>query len=260
MERVCVLGCPIDAVTLEQAVAVVDDAIERRTGIQHVAINAAKLVKLQEDASLQEAVQGCELVTADGQSVVWAAGILGQPLPERVTGIDLMEAILRRSPERGYRVYLLGAQEDVLETTAARIAERYPGIDLVGRRHGYFGEDEERDVAFAIRDARPDLLFVALTTPKKELFLARWRDTLDVPFVMGVGGAFDVIAGKRRRAPRILQRLGLEWAYRLVQDPRHLLRRYAVGNTVFSWLVARAALRRALGRPPVAFAAPGQRR
>jgi N-acetylglucosaminyldiphosphoundecaprenol N-acetyl-beta-D-mannosaminyltransferase len=246
MERVWVLGCPIDAVTLEQAVAVVDKAVETRAGIQHVAINAAKLVKLQGDAALQEAVQGCELVTADGQAVVWAAGILGQPLPERVTGIDLMEAMLRRAPERGYRVYLLGAKEDVLETAAARIAERYPGIDLVGRRNGYFGEDEEAEVAAEIRDARPDLLFVALTTPKKELFLARWRAALDVPFVMGVGGAFDVIAGKRKRAPRVLQRVGLEWAYRLVQDPRHLLRRYAVGNTVFSWLVARAALRRAV--------------
>jgi N-acetylglucosaminyldiphosphoundecaprenol N-acetyl-beta-D-mannosaminyltransferase len=246
MVRVWVLGCPIDAVTLDEAVAVVDEAVAARSGIQHVAINAAKLVKLQGDGALQEAVRGCELVTADGQAVVWAAGILGQPLPERVTGIDLMEAILRRSPDRGYRVYLLGAQEDVLETAAERIAARYPGIDIVGRRHGYFGEDAEAEVAAEIRDARPDILFVALTTPKKELFLARWRATLDVPFVMGVGGAFDVIAGKRKRAPQILQRLGLEWAYRLVQDPRHLLRRYAVGNTVFSWLVARAALSRAV--------------
>jgi N-acetylglucosaminyldiphosphoundecaprenol N-acetyl-beta-D-mannosaminyltransferase len=256
--RVWVLGCAIDAVTLDQAVAVVDEAVASRIGIQHVAINAAKVVKLQRDAQLQEAVHGCELVTADGQAVVWAAGLLGQPLPERVTGIDLMEAVMSRAPERGYRIYLLGAEADVLETAATRIRDLHPGIDLVGCRDGFFVDDEEAEVAAHIRAARPDVLFVALTTPKKELFLARWRETLDVPFVMGVGGAFDVMAGLRRRAPRIMQRLGLEWAYRLIQDPRHLLRRYAVGNTIFSWLVARAALRRALGRRPLGLAPPGQ--
>jgi exopolysaccharide biosynthesis WecB/TagA/CpsF family protein len=246
-DRVWVLGCPVDAVTLDQALSRVDEAVATRTGIQHVAINAAKVVSLQHDADLREAIEGCELITADGQAVVWAAGILGQNLPERVAGIDLMTALLERAPTLGYRVYLLGATEEVVSTVAARILEQHPGIELAGWRDGYFDESEEADVAAAIRDARADILFVALTTPKKEIFLARWRDTLQVPFVMGVGGSFDVIAGKRRRAPRLLQRLGMEWAYRLVQDPRHLLRRYAVGNTVFSWLVARAALRRAVG-------------
>src|SRR4051794_11536868 len=246
-DRVWVLGCPVDAVTLDQALSRVDEAVATRTGIQHVAINAAKVVSLQHDTDLRSAVEGCELITADGQAVVWAAGILGQTLPGRVAGIDLMTGILERSPALGYRVFLLGATEEVVSTVAARILDGYPGIELAGWRNGYFGEDEEADVAAAIRDARADILFVALTTPKKEIFLARWRDTLQVPFVMGVGGSFDVIAGKRRRAPRIVQRLGMEWAYRLAQDPRHLLRRYAVGNTVFSWLVARAALRRAVG-------------
>jgi N-acetylglucosaminyldiphosphoundecaprenol N-acetyl-beta-D-mannosaminyltransferase len=247
--RVWVLGCPLDAVTLEQALARVDEAVATRVGIQHVAINAAKVVKLRHDAALQEAVEGCELITADGQSVVWAAGLLGAPLPERVTGIDLMESLLERSTERGYRVYLLGATPEVLDAAAASIAERHAGINVVGRHHGYFTEDEEPAVAERIRDALPDVLFVALTTPKKEVFLARWRATLDVPFVMGVGGSFDILAGRRRRAPRVMQRLGLEWVFRLVQDPRHLLRRYAVTNTVFSWLVVSAAVRRAVGRP-----------
>jgi len=245
--RVWVLGCPVDAVTLDQALNRVDEAVTTRTGIQHVAINAAKVVSLQHDDDLRQAVEGCELITADGQAVVWAAGILGQALPERVAGIDLMTGILERAPALGYRIYLLGATEEVVSTVAERISEQYSGVELVGWRDGYFGQDEEPAVAAAIRDARADVLFVALTTPKKEIFLARWRETLQVPFVMGVGGSFDVIAGKRRRAPRVVQRLGMEWAYRLVQDPRHLFKRYAVGNTVFSWLVARAALRRAVG-------------
>src|SRR4051794_5461466 len=246
--RVRILGCPIDAVTLDEALGRVDDAVATRNGIQHVAINAAKVVKLQHDSALQDAVEGCELITADGQPVVWAAAILGRPLPERVAGIDLMESVLRRSVERGYRVFLLGATPDVLDAAAARIEQMCPGINVVGKLHGYFGEDEERAVAAEIAAAHADILFVALTTPKKEVFLARWRATLNVPFVMGVGGSFDVLAGKRRRAPRLMQRLGLEWVVRLVQDPRHLLGRYAVGNTIFTWLVARAALRRAIRR------------
>lgn len=246
--RIRILGCPIDAVTRDEALGRIDEAVASRNGIQHVAINAAKVVKLQSDAALQDAVEGCELITADGQPVVWAAAILGRPLPERVAGIDLMESVLRRSVDRGYRVFLLGATPDVLDAAAARIEQMVPGINIVGKLHGYFGEDEEPGVAAEIAAAHADILFVALTTPKKEVFLARWRETLEVPFVMGVGGSFDVLAGKRRRAPRLMQRLGLEWVVRLVQDPRHLLGRYAVGNTVFTWLVARAALRRAIGR------------
>src|SRR5262249_50461854 len=112
---------PVDAVTLDQALTRVDEAVTTRTGIQHVAINAAKVVSLQHDADLRTAIEACELITADGQAVVWAAGILGQNLPERVAGIDLMTAILRRAPAQGYRVYLLGATEEVVSTVAARI-------------------------------------------------------------------------------------------------------------------------------------------
>jgi N-acetylglucosaminyldiphosphoundecaprenol N-acetyl-beta-D-mannosaminyltransferase len=245
--RASLLGCPLDPVTLAEAVGLVDRAVAERRPLQHSALNAAKLVRIQRDDALRAAVAGSELVTADGQAVVWAARLLGQPVPERVTGIDLFDALLALAAERGYRVYTLGARPAVAERAAAEIRARHAGIRLVGSRHGYFGRDEEDGVVDEIVRARPDLLFVALETPVKETFLARHRERIGAPFVMGIGGALDVLAGERSRAPRLVQRLGLEWSYRLAQDPRRLARRYVVGNSVFTWLVLREAAGRLAG-------------
>ncbi|MDX6489961.1 MAG: N-acetylglucosaminyldiphosphoundecaprenol N-acetyl-beta-D-mannosaminyltransferase [Gaiellaceae bacterium] len=246
--RAVVLGSAIDAVTLDEAVDAIEVRIVRREPCQHVAINAAKVVRLQHDAQLRNVIAGCELVTADGQAIVWAGRLLGQPLPGRVTGIDLMDAIARRASERGYRVYVLGARQEVLERAVSVLRTRFPRLQLAGYRHGYFGPDDESEVVDSIAQAAPDILFVALETPAKELFLARNRDRLRIPFVMGVGGAVDILGGVRRRAPRWLQRLGLEWAFRLAQDPRRLAGRYVVGNTRFTWLVARELVRQRIAR------------
>jgi len=191
-------------------------------------------------------------VTADGQAVVWASRLLGDPLPARVAGIDLMLELLALADRRGYRVFILGAHPGVLERAVGRLRERHPGLTIAGYRHGYFSAADEPDVAAQIREARPDLLFVAMSSPRKEYFLGRWGPHLDVPFSMGVGGAVDVIAGITRRAPRPLQRLGLEWAFRLAQEPRRLARRYVITNSAFVWLTARDAVhrRRAAVRGP----------
>jgi N-acetylglucosaminyldiphosphoundecaprenol N-acetyl-beta-D-mannosaminyltransferase len=219
-------------------------AVARRQTCQHVAINAAKLVKFQHDPSLRDAILGCELITADGQAVVWAGRLLGQRLPERVAGIDLMQHLLDAAVLAGHRVFLLGARPEVLARAEQAISRRLPELLVVGRHHGYFAAGkEEDDVVAAIAGAQPDLLFVALETPAKELFLARHRAQLSVPFIMGVGGTFDVLAGVRRRAPASFRRLGLEWLYRLMQDPRRLARRYVVGNSRFILLVGRELVR-----------------
>ncbi len=242
-ERAVVVGCPVDAVTMQEAVARVEDAIARRETCQHVAINAAKIVKFQRDPALREAILGCELITADGQAVVWASRILRQRLPERVAGIDLMQSLLEAAARRNHRVFLLGARPEVLAAAEAAMLNRLPELNVVGRHHGYFKADDEEAVVDAIVNAAPDLLFVALETPAKELFLARHRERIAAPFIMGVGGTFDVMAGVKRRAPAILQRVGLEWLYRLAQDPRRLAGRYVVGNSKFIWLVARELTR-----------------
>jgi N-acetylglucosaminyldiphosphoundecaprenol N-acetyl-beta-D-mannosaminyltransferase len=165
-----------------------------------------------------------------------------------VAGIDLMDRILALGRTRGFRVYLLGAARDVLEAAAARLQERHPGIAIVGQQHGYFKDGEEEEVAAAIAAARPDVLFVAMTSPRKEHFLARWSGRLGVPVCHGVGGSLDVIAGKVERAPAAWQRLGLEWLYRVKQEPRRLWRRYLVTNTLFLGMTLSALARRAAGR------------
>jgi N-acetylglucosaminyldiphosphoundecaprenol N-acetyl-beta-D-mannosaminyltransferase len=239
-----VLGCRLDAVTLDDAVARVQSGIETGRPVRHMAMNAAKLLRLQDDRVLREAARACDLVTADGQAVVWAARLLGQPLPERVTGIDLMGALLGLAGRRGHRVFLLGAREDVVEDAARLVRERFPGVGEVSYHHGYFAAAEEERVLAEIERAAPQLLFLALETPAKEYLLGRLAARVEIPFAMGVGGALDVLTGRKRRAPRFLQAAGLEWLYRFAQDPRRLARRYLVGNPAFCWLVLREVVRK----------------
>lgn len=234
-----VLGIPLAAATLDEAVDLVHHVIATRSSLQIGVVNAAKIVNMRRDERLKESVLSSDVVFADGVSVVWASRLLRRPLPERVAGIDLMHGMLARGSRHGYRVYCLGATDDVLQRATARIAADYPGVQIVGCRHGYFTEAEEAAVAGDIATARPDILLVAMTSPKKENFLARWGDRLQVHVCHGVGGSFDVLAGKVERAPRLWQQLGLEWLYRVKQEPRRLWRRYLVTNTLFVLLVAR---------------------
>lgn len=239
IDRARVLGCAIDRVDMDEATRRCDRFVKDRAGAQHMAINAAKIVAMRHDDELREVIERCDLITADGQAVVWASRLLGDPLPTRVAGIDLMHQLMALAEERGYRVYILGATPGVLRTAVDRLQERYPKLAIAGYRDGYFSAEEEPFVAAEIRAARTDMLFVAMPTPRKELFVGRWGHELNVAFSMGVGGAIDVVAGVTRRAPRIMQRLGLEWAFRLAQEPRRLMRRYVVTNSEFVVLTLR---------------------
>jgi N-acetylglucosaminyldiphosphoundecaprenol N-acetyl-beta-D-mannosaminyltransferase len=246
--RADVLGCEIDRFDMREAVGRCEAYVASRSRAQHMAVNVAKIVSSRSDAELQRLINGCDIVTADGQAVVWASRLLGDPLPARVAGIDLMLELLALADRRGYRVYILGARPEVLERAVARLRQRYAGMTIAGYRDGYFSETHEPEVAAQIRGARPDLLFVAMSSPQKELFLGRWGPHLDVPFSMGVGGAIDILAGVTRRAPRPVQRLGLEWAFRLAQEPRRLARRYLVTNSAFVWLTVQDLVHRRRAR------------
>jgi N-acetylglucosaminyldiphosphoundecaprenol N-acetyl-beta-D-mannosaminyltransferase len=245
--RARVLGCEIDRVDMREALSRCESYITERSSAQHMAVNAAKIVFCRRHIELQRLINDCELVTADGQAVVWASRLLGDPLPARVTGIDLMQELLALADRRRYRVFILGSRPEVLSLAIARIKARHPRLTIAGARHGYFSDKEEAEVAAEIRSAHPDLLFVALPTPRKEYFLGRWRSQLDVPFSMGVGGAIDVLAGETRRAPISVQRLGLEWAFRTWQEPRRLGKRYLITNSAFVWLTLRGTVRRGHG-------------
>ena len=235
-ERVTLFGVPVDNLTLAETVDRVEEMIRLGPTHQHVVVNVDKIVKLQKDLALREAILGCDLINADGQPVVWASRLLGRPLKERVTGIDLFGALIVRCAACKFRPYLLGARQEVVEKVAELLK---PQLQLAGYRNGYWSDTEEADVVAEVRRARPDILFVAMGSPKKELFLNRWKDELQVPFVMGVGGTFDVVAGQVRRAPQWMQRAALEWLYRLGQEPRRMWRRYLVEDMAFVGLLAR---------------------
>src|SRR5215211_377466 len=235
--RATILGTPVDRLDMRQSLRQCVDAIESGEYLQHVVVNVAKLIALQDDESLREIVHECALINADGQGVVWASRLLGDPLPERVAGIDLMFNLLALAEQRGFRVYVLGARAEVLERAVARLRSRYPGLQLAGYRDGYFDESEVEAVCADIRDAQAQILLVAMSSPRKEYFLGEHGTRLGVPFVMGVGGASDVAAGTTRRAPRILQRVGLEWLFRLLQEPRRLGPRYLTTYVRFGVLL-----------------------
>lgn len=251
MVRRDLFGIPVAAVTLAEALDRVDAAIASRERLQIGVVNAAKVVNMRRDPLLRDDVLSSDIILADGMAVVWAARLLRRPLPERVAGIDLMHGMLRRGSARGYRVYCLGATDEVLRKAVDRIAADYPGVVVVGWHDGYFSKDEEEAVANGVAAARPDILLVAMTSPKKEKFLARHSARLGVPVCHGVGGSFDVLAGKVDRAPLVWQRLGLEWLYRVKQEPRRLWRRYLVTNTLFCDMVLAELVRQLLGRPRV---------
>lgn len=226
-------GLEFAPLTLEEAVDLADDAVITRTRLLVGVLNAAKVVKVARDRVLRESLLEADVLLADGQSLVWASRLLRHPLPERVAGIDLFEALLELADKHGLRVYLLGARPQVLARVERTIAHRWPHAVIAGSRDGYFAEEESAAVAAEIVAARADLLFIAMTTPQKEVFLGRYGDLLGVPVMHGVGGSFDVLAGITRRAPRLWQRLGLEWAYRLLQEPGRLWRRYLTTNLAF---------------------------
>lgn len=223
------------------------DELERLAGepgvSQHVVVNAAKVVAANSNDNLRNIITACDVISADGMSVVWASRLLGTPLSERVTGIDTMLRLLQRGEDLGWSVYLLGAQPDVIETVVTLVRACHPGLKIGGHRNGYWTRDEEPLVVAAIRESGADILFVALPTPAKEMFVGRNKEDLGVKLVVGVGGSFDVIAGRKKRAPLWLQRVGLEWAYRLVQEPRRMWRRYLIGNTRYVHLIGRQWLR-----------------
>lgn len=242
--RVEMMNCLIDNLTMEETVAAVESCVASGKACRHVVVNVDKIVKANRDPRLLEIINGCDLISVDGMPVVWAARLLGIPLKERVAGIDLFRALVERSARKGWRLYFLGARTEVVKKTVDTLIDQYPGIQVAGWRNGYWTDEEEAAVVEQIRAARPDLLFVAISSPRKERFLSQYARELSIPFSMGVGGSFDVVAGVTRRAPRWMQKVGLEWFFRFLQEPRRMFRRYFMDDPFFLVLLLRAWKRR----------------
>ena len=237
MKRIEFLKAPMDIATMQETVSFIESRIEQKQFLQHVVVNVAKIVNMQKDPVLAESVKACEVINIDGMGVVFGARFLGHNVPERVAGVDLFHELLAMSAKRDFPVFLLGATEDVVSKTVEVVKAQNPNLNIAGYHDGYFfgnkeGQDEEA-VVTKIRESGAKLLFVAITSPKKENFINKWQDKLGVDFVMGVGGTFDVVAGKVKRAPQWMQKAGLEWLYRVIQEPGRMWKRYLKTNTKF---------------------------
>lgn len=237
MSRIEVMGCPVDTFDMQETVARVESCIAERSPCQHVVVNVSKFVEMQQNPSLKNIIEECNIINADGMPMVWAARMLGLPLRERVAGVDLFQELIRVCAEKGYRPFFFGAREEVVKQVAAVFKKAYPSLEIAGYRNGYFNRQEERKIADEIRSTRADMLFVGFSSPMKEEFLSKWKNHMQVPFCMGVGGSFDVVAGRTRRAPVWMQKSGLEWAYRIYQEPHRMWKRYAKTNPVFLWIL-----------------------
>ncbi|MDR1583350.1 MAG: WecB/TagA/CpsF family glycosyltransferase [Prevotellaceae bacterium] len=235
------LTIPVASVTMQQTIQAIDQCIQNNDHIQHVVINAGKVAAMQKDKNLYDSVVNCDLINADGQSVVWAVRFLGKYLPERVAGIDLMENLVALAHQKGYKCFFFGAKENVVRRVTAIYAEKYCPEIIAGYRNGYYKQDEEGAIARQIGESGANILFVAISSPQKEVFVNTYKDALlKVNFTMGVGGSFDVVAGIIKRAPYWMQNMGLEWFFRLIQEPGRMWRRYLIGNYRFIKLVFKA--------------------
>lgn len=239
-KRIDFMGIPVDSLSMEETVQLIDEGIRNEHRINHVVINAGKVVLMQKDQELFNSVVSCDVINADGQSIVWAARLLGKKLPERVAGADLMPRLVELAYQQGYKCFFFGAKEDVVKKVVDIYTQKYGQQVIAGYRNGYYSEEEEVAIAQQIAGSGAQILFVAIPSPKKENFLYQQRHLLaPVNFTMGVGGTFDVISGITKRAPRWMQKMGLEWFYRFLQEPRRMWRRYLLGNSKFIWLVIR---------------------
>ncbi|EPY2289500.1 WecB/TagA/CpsF family glycosyltransferase [Clostridium sporogenes] len=244
MKTVKMFDCNVAALTMEETIQEIECYIKERKPVQHVVINAGKVVLMENNEELKTVIQKCPLINADGQSIVWASKILAKPLPERVTGIDLMENLVCLSNEKGYRIYFFGAKEHIVKKVIEKYKDKYPNLQIAGYRNGYFSEKDNKDIVEDMKKSKADILFVAFSSPKKEFWLYNNMDKIDIPFCMGVGGSFDVVAGKTKRSPKWMQKIGLEWFYRFMQEPRRMWKRYLVGNFKFIKIVIEEKMKR----------------
>jgi len=236
-ERVTIMGVPVDPWTMSQTVLRTKEIVDSEAFAHLIGVNADKLLQMRDDPEMDAIVRRCEVVNADGASMVMAAKRLGAPVPERVAGIDLMGELCALAEGEGYRVFLLGAKQEVVERTRAMLLGKHPRLEIVGVRDGYFGEGEFDSVAEGVRQSGAQIVFVGITSPKKERLIERFRELGLKGAFVGVGGSFDVVSGAIPRAPIWMQRAHLEWLFRMMQEPGRLVKRYLVGNVRFMVLL-----------------------
>lgn len=240
-----ILGVRVDLISPEEAMAYLRHYAFDGRSHHIVTVNPEFIMTAQKNVEFRHVLNQSDLALPDGIGVVWASRLLGHPLRERVTGVDTVRALARFAAEHGLRPFLLGARPGVAEEAAAVLQRENPGLTIAGTYAGSPAPEEEETIIALIQSARPDFLFVAYGAPWQDLWIARTRPRLHIPIAMGVGGALDFIAGRAKRAPRWMQRLGLEWLHRLIQEPWRWRRMLALPRFAFrillTWLAGRAS-------------------
>ena len=219
LKQVEILGVNVNSLTMAQAVEAVQQFIAEKKVALVATANAEMLMRSTQDEELKDILNQADLVVPDGAGTVWAAGHLGEPMPERVAGFDLAQELMREAPARGDRFYFFGSAPGVADKAKAKAEELYPGIQVVGTRNGFFTEADEPGIIAEIKAARPDILLAALGVPKQEKWLKKHMQELQVPVSIGVGGTLDVMAGVMERAPLWMQKAKLEWLFRGLKQP-----------------------------------------
>lgn len=234
MERILIMDTYVDNLSMTETVEYVDEFIRNKKPLHLVGVNADKINELQKNSRLKKIINESDIINADGVSVVWAAKVLGMPLKERVAGIDLMYELLKLCQEKKYSVYLLGAKQHIIEKSYANIKKSFPELNIVGYRNGYFKKEEWENVTRQIQETGADIVFIGISSPLKEYLVDYMLHEGGLNSVlMGVGGSFDVVSGVIARAPKWMQKAGLEWFFRFLQEPARLGKRYFLGNLEF---------------------------
>jgi N-acetylglucosaminyldiphosphoundecaprenol N-acetyl-beta-D-mannosaminyltransferase len=249
LRRTVLMGCPVDLLTSAALLNELSQAIDSQGGPKVIQfINGNKIAQVRQDRDMERIMWKADYVLADGQPLLPMGRLLGVRLPERIDGIGLMGKLLKLADDRRYSVFLLGAKQPVLDTCVEKIKSNYPNLRIAGSRNGYFSEKETDGIVAQIKASRADILFLGMGSPMKERFAERYASELGVTVIQGVGGSFDVMADLVKRAPVWIQRIGMEWLYRVMQEPRRMFWRYATTNATCLSVFGRALFMRFAGR------------
>lgn len=238
----CFAGVTIDNLSLQESVAYIEKMLKGQKNHYIITPNAAHIVLFQRDEGFRKAYAKASLVLPDGMSLIWASRFIKPCLKERITGTDLLFSLCGVSIREKYTIFLLGAENKVIEKAKNALLRKFPGLHIAGIHNGYFNDDKE--IIDKVNELQPDILFIGMGFSKQEKWISRNINQLNVKVAVTIGGVFDVIAGKFRPAPRLIQNYGLEWLWRLLQDPRRLWKRYFIGNTIFIWLFFKELLKK----------------
>lgn len=232
-KRIIILNTIIDVLSVNETIELVEKYVKTKTPLHLMGVNADKINEVNRNEKMKEIVNSCGIINADGASVVLASKYLNKPLPERIAGIDLMMDLVKLSASKKYSIYLLGAKQEIVEKTEDVLKKEFPNLIISGIHNGYFKKEDWKYISKDIKDKKPDFVFVGITSPIKEYLIEYLQNDGNNCVFMGVGGSFDVISGNIPRAPQWMQKMNLEWLFRVIQEPKRLFKRYFVGNIMF---------------------------